>query len=95
MEYKIALIVFKCLNVDEFPSYLKNLICVYTPNRSLRSADKLLLSKPLMKLKVGERSFRYAAPNVWNSLPFELRSCNSLTIFKRKLKTHFFKIAFE
>ena len=95
VEYKIALIVFKCLNVDEFPSYLKNLICVYTPNRSLRSADKLLLSKPIMKLKVGERSFRYAAPNVWNSLPFELRSCNSLTIFKRKLKTHFFKIAFE
>ena len=95
VEYKIALIVFKCLNVDEFPSYLKNLICVYTPNRSLRSADKLFLSKPIMKLKVGERSFRYAAPNVWNSLPFELRSCNSLTIFKRKLKTHFFKIAFE
>ena len=95
VHYKIALIVFKCLNIDEFPSYLKDLIHVYTPSRSLRSADKLLLTKPITKLKVGERSFYYSAPAVWNSLPFELRSCTRLPTFKKYLKTHFFKIAFE
>ena len=83
VEYKIALIVFKCLNTEDFPSYLKDLIQVYTPSRSLRSADKLLLIKPITKLKVGERSFCYSAPVVWNKLPFELRSCTRLPSFKK------------
>ena len=95
VDYKIALIVFKCLYIEDFPSYLKDLIQVYTPSRSLRSADKLLLTKPITKLKVGERSFCYSAPVVWNKLPFELRSCTRLPTFKKHLKTHFFRIAFE
>ena len=94
--YKISIIVFKCLNCNDFPSYLKDLISVYKPSRSLRSADKFLLVKPFKKLKTfGQRSFHFSAPTVWNSLPFELRSCSSLDIFKKRLKTHFFKIAFE
>jgi len=97
VDYEIALIVFKCLNIEDFPSYLKDLIQVYTPSRSLRSADKLLLTKPITKLKVGERSFCYFAPVVWNKLPFELRSrsCTILPTFKKYLKTNFFRIAFE
>ena len=97
VSYKISIIVFKCLNDSSFPSYLKELICVYTPSRQLRSScDKFLLSKPRMKLATfGQRSFYYAAPNVWNALPYELRSCNELKTFKRLLKTHFFKIAFD
>ena len=83
VEYKIALIVFKCLNTEDFPSYLKDLIQVYTPSRSLRSADKLLLTKPITKLKIGERSFCYSAPVVWNKLPFGLRSCTRLPTFKK------------
>ena len=64
--------------------------------RRLRPADKCLLKKPVMQLKTfGEKSFYYAAPEVWNKLPFELRSCSNLYIFKKKLKTHFFKIAFS
>ena len=40
----------------------------------------LLLSKPKFNLKTyGGRSFTIAAPSVWNALPFELRSCNSLS----------------
>ena len=94
--YKISIIVFKCLNCNDFPSYLKDLISVYKPSRSLRSADKFLLAKPFKKLKTfGQKSFHFSAPTVWNSLPFELRSSSSLDIFKKRLKTHFFKIAFE
>ena len=36
-----------------------------------------------------------AAPSVWNALPFELRSCNSLSSFKSKLKTSLFKIGYD
>ena len=93
--YKIALIVFKCLNVENFPPYLKELISIYKPSRTLRSSDKLLLDTPYKKLTTfGQRSFAYSAPKVWNGLPFHLRSCTSLIVFKKSLKTHFFRIAF-
>ena len=95
VSYKIALTVFKCLHVDDFPSYLKELISTYTPSRNLRSSNQYLLTKPFKKLNTfGKKSFHYAAPEVWNSLPLDLRSCSSLPLFKRNLKTHFFKLAF-
>ena len=95
VSYKIALTVFKCLNNEDFPIYLKELITIYTPSRTLRSCDKFLLKKPFMKLLTfGQKSFSFAAPEVWNSLPFEIRSCHNFNIFKKKLKTHFFRIAF-
>jgi hypothetical protein len=43
----------------------------------------------------GEKRFDKAAPTPWNSLPLSLRNVNSLDVFKRELKTHFFKIAFK
>ena len=45
VSYKISIIVFKCLNCEDFPSYLKDLISIYNPPRSLRSSDKFLLVK--------------------------------------------------
>ena len=39
--------------------------------------------------------FSYLLPNEpWNSLPAEIRNIQSLTSFKRALKTYFFNIAF-
>ena len=32
---------------------------------------------------------------IWNSLPKDLRSFNHLKVFKKHLKTYYFKIAFE
>ena len=85
VSYKIALTVYKCLHVENFPSYLKDLITPYTPSRNLRSGSQYLLEKPFKKLKTfGKKSFHYAAPEVWNSLPLELRSCSSLPLFKKK-----------
>ena len=40
----------------------------------------------------GHRSFSYAAPSVWNSLPREIRhSQQSTAVFKTALKTHLFR----
>ena len=39
--------------------------------------------------------FSIAAPSVWNALPFELRSYNSLSSLKSKLKTWLFKISYD
>jgi GTPase SAR1 family protein len=92
--YKICIIVFKCLNEVDFPSYLSELLTIYTPSRTLRSLDTNRLVKPLMKLSTfGQRSFFYAAPQVWNDLPIELRMCTSLPLFKNSLETYYFRVA--
>lgn len=36
--------------------------------------------------------FRRSAPQLWNSLPPNIRNSDSLLIFKSRLKTHLFKI---
>ena len=43
----------------------------------------------------GERAFAYAAPTLWDKLPVHIRSSTSLLDFRKKLKTHFFKIAYN
>ena len=43
VSYKVALMVFKCLNDDNFPLYLKELITIYTPSRTLQSAENFFL----------------------------------------------------
>ena len=56
----------------------------------------MLLSTPKFNLKTYDgRSFIIAAPSVWNTLPFELRSCNSLSSFKSKLKVWICKVSYD
>ena len=40
---------------------------------------------------LGQRSFSYAAPAVWNILPYEIRSSNTISSFKRSLKSYLFQ----
>ena len=93
--FKINLITFKCLN-DLAPSYLKELITLYQPNRTLRSSsDKLKLATVPYNLKnYGYRSYSVHAPILWNSLPFFIRSADSVATFKSNLKTYLFKLAY-
>ena len=95
INYKIAVQVYSCLYGDSSPEYLKELISVYVPQRTLRSSQKNLLVEPQCHLKTyGERSFSFAAPDVWNKLPEDVKSSNSIAIFKKRLKTHLFKCTF-
>ena len=67
----------------------------YVPSRSLRSGSQNLLKTKVTKFKtLGDKCFAFTAPCVWNKLPLELRSEHSIEIFKKKLKTHYFKEAF-
>ena len=85
--FKILLYTFKALH-GASPTYLTELISPCVPRRALRSADQLLLEQPTHKLKlIGLRAFSVCAPYLWNSLPFEIKSSASLSIFKAKLKT--------
>ena len=95
LDYKIAVLCYKSLNKTG-PVYLKDLLHNYSPMRQLRSASQVLLTVPKVNYKtVGERSFSYYAPKLWNSLPLDLRSLTSEQTFKKSLKTYLFRLFLE
>ena len=40
-------------------------------------------------------SFSVTGPKIWNALPSDIRLCGDFAHFKKKLKTLYFKIAYE
>ena len=96
IEYKLSTLCHSFFS-GTAPQYLLPLLHVYTPSRQLRSSsDSRLLRIPHVKTKAfGQRSFSFAAPSVWNSLPQEIRNITLTSEFKSALKTHLFKIAYD
>ena len=92
IKYKVLLLTYRSLN-DLSPTYLKELLCPYTPARSLQSSSKNLLQPVRTKLaRYGDRAFSTVAPRLWNDLPIHIREADSLDGFKSLLKTFLFKI---
>jgi hypothetical protein len=87
--FKIAALTYKTLHYKQ-PAYLLELLHPHIPSRNLRSSDLNLLSKPFVKTEIGRRSFSFAAPTIWNSLPLSLRSMPNPTSFLTHLKTYLF-----
>ena len=65
-----------------------------TKCHATRSSDSLVLFIPYVRSSLGKRASSVIGPRLWNSLPPDTRNSNSLPIFRSKLKTHLFKIAF-
>ena len=99
--FKTLCIVHKYLHTG-LPKYfhasLVQYSCLVNTRRCER--DKLYLSKPVFnrtihKSKVHfDNSFDVDAPNLWNSLPYHIRTIESLSGFRSKLKTLYFNEAF-
>ena len=54
---------------------------------TLRSDDQGLLYIPKSNCKtLGDRSFAHAAPQLWNSLPLNVRNCDNISAFERKFE---------
>ena len=92
ISFKILLLVYEALHYLA-PSYLSDLfVFSYSPSRVLRSAGKCYLKCPNFHLKTfGFRSFEVYGPNLWNSLPLEVRLSPSFGVFKSNLKTYLFE----
>ena len=95
IDYKLATMCFNVINMTA-PHALTEILTVYIPSRSLRSAaDTRMLKVPRRnKKKQGQRAFSYIGPVTWNSLPPSVRYSATLTQFKSALKTHLFRLAF-
>ena len=72
--------IYKCLNYNSFPKYLKDMLTLRQSENSFRKMDTLLLCKPVTTT-YGLDSFRYFAAKNWNSLPNDVRSETTLTKF--------------
>ena len=93
IQYKILILVYKAFT-NGSPTYLADMMTSCNPVRSTRSSHKVnLLVVPHQKSnKYSEKAFAVVGPRLWNELlTDELRGCNSVDTFKKKLKTMLFK----
>ena len=75
--------IYKSLNGLN-PTYMKELL----KNREKTMRRPLDLYIPRVKqITYGERSFKFEAPSLWNSLPLEIRGAENLKLFKYLMKT--------
>ena len=89
--FKIAVLVFQCLT-GHAPAYLANdcQLAADASARRLCSADTAKCVVRHTYNNFGDRCFAAAGPRPWNTLPLNLRLCDSLGQFKRSLKTFLF-----
>ena len=82
-----ANLMYKCIN-NLAPAYLCNLFAPRTPNYCFRNAKKkLVLPKP--RTDYQKCSFSYSGALLWSNLPYEIRTSNSLGLFKRSSRRWF------
>jgi len=63
-------------------------------SHNLRSSSQHLLSVGYMRTVSSSRCFNNSAAINWNELPYDIWACDSVNVFKRKLKTHLFNNAY-
>ena len=94
IKYKILLLTYKALN-NQGPGYIKDMLTLYEPSRTLRSSTAMQLVEQRTKSRFGDRAFCNSAPRLWNSLPLTLRCSDTINSFKTGLKTYLFKQAYD
>ena len=93
VHFKICLLTYKAPH-EEQPVYLRSLIAISLPSRSLRSNRGITLSIPRINTNTSARAFSLCTPSLWNNLPLSVRSATSVATFRRRLKTYLFNLAF-
>ena len=85
-----------CCVEEDLTEYSTSLLRLYSPSPSLRSASEtqIFRVRRVCRGTLGERSFQYIGPVIWNSLSFSVRHATTLSSFKSKLKTHLFSSAY-
>ena len=82
----IAQETYKVIN-NQSPSYLSELIRFRNSRYPTRNTDIDIYVPRVNQVKFGNRSFKYEAPVLWNSLPNDFRKVENFSIFKELMKT--------
>ena len=98
VRFKVLVLTFKAL-CGSGPSYLRDRLSWYAPQRTLRSTNNNSLRVPGPKearlSSTRARAFSVLAPTWWNALSHETRALRDLTSFHRACKTELFHLAFN
>ena len=82
----IAQETFKVIN-NQSPLYSRELIRFRNSRYPTRNTNVDIYIPRVNQVKFGKRSFTYEAPVLWNSLPNEIRTVESFSVFKGLMKT--------
>jgi len=96
VNFKLGVTVYRCLH-GLAPLYLADSLkrVADTGRRTLRSSSSDALIVPSTRLvTVGDRAFPVSGSRFWNSLPSDVTSAPSLTVFRTRLKTFLFSRSF-
>ena len=97
IKFRLCVLTHRCLH-GTAPPYLAETLQLtsgMSSRRHLRSAATPTLVVPSTRRStVGDRAFPVAAARAWNTLPSSLRVIQSLTSFRRCLKTELFDGSF-
>ena len=96
IKYKTACMCYNAIT-GSFPSYLSELLHLYSPSRSLRSPSntRMLKIQRFNRKTHGFRTFSHFGPHIWNNLPQDIRHSATLSSFKKQLKTFLFSEYFS
>ena len=97
IKFKLATLTYRCLHCTA-PRYLSahlTRVADIPSRRRLRSsATDVLLIRPTQLVTVGDRAFPVAAAKLWNELPGDVTTSQSLAAFRRQLKTFLFRLSY-
>ena len=72
------------------PSYMSEMLLPVGQSRITRRS-KNKLNQPFRESNNGQHGLSYLGPKIWNNLHSDLKSAESITNFKDKIKANFFK----
>ena len=86
---KVAIQMFKCRLGTCIPALRKYTDNIDHQHETRSISNKSLLRLPLVKTETAQRSLYLQRPCCFNELPREIRSLESIVIFKSNLREHF------
>jgi len=90
--HSVCIFIYKILN-NMLPVSLRNKIEIESESqRQTRQAGNIVLG--LRKIRNAQKSVFYEGVKLYNSLPFRIKQCDRLKIFKRELKEYMLNTIF-
>ena len=84
-----CVLVYKSLN-GVIPQYFEHYFCKNNQYHNYNTRRNQDIHLPNARLSVGKRTFRFSAAVIFNSLTSNIKNSATLSIFKTRLKNHFY-----
>ena len=86
VQYKTAILMFHLFH-GTLPIHLQDRFAIYSTTRSTRRINTFVMVQARTNIK--SMCLSVYGVKLWHSLPNNLRDCNSVIIFKKKLNKYF------